>query len=195
MGLWEVLFSVYCFEIILFPLIFSTGQSSWEWSLGHVFCEIKILIFLTSFSCCIFLGIFTLKLQSLLHDCCLKELPCRLLTAWENSPHPLSTITWDLAYLPATAERLKPCVPSSSLYSVCVMGEGFSWGQVQSFLEVLVSVPFPYISFSILCLELLQLMKHRVMPSRWFPHLSVEFSSLWFCTSGSCYCSLPFHFS
>lgn len=119
MGLWEVLFSVYCFEIILFPLIFSTGQSTWEWSLGYVFYEIKILIFLTSFSCCIFLGIFTLKLQSLLHDCCLKELLCRLPTAWENSPHPLSTITWDLTYLPATAERLKPCVPSSSLSSVC----------------------------------------------------------------------------
>ena len=129
--------------LIICILRISTGQSSWEWSLGHVFCEIKILIFLTSFSCCIFLGIFTLKLQSLLHDCCLKELPCRLLTAWENSPHPLSTITWDLTYLPATAERLKPCVPSSSLYSVCVMGEGFSWGQVQSFLEVLVPVPFP----------------------------------------------------
>ena len=119
MGLWEVLFSVYYFQIILFSLIFSSGQSTWEWSLGHVFCEIEILIFLTSFSCCIFLDIFTLKPQSLLHDCCLKELLCRLPTAWENSPHPLSTITWDLTYLPATAERLKACVLSPSLYSVC----------------------------------------------------------------------------
>ena len=115
--------------------------------LGHVFYETEILIFLTSFSCRIFLGIFKLKPCSFLHYSCLRELLCRLPTSSDSlrefsSPSFHHYLRLDLSSSYIWRTQVLCSIPPPPPHSVGVMGEEFSWGWVQSFLEELVSIPF-----------------------------------------------------